>query len=100
MQSYHFKLLILGKEELVQLFNFSSGAKIPKFIDLQYQVLPMINNLFLVMGHLDAVPRDSNTYSLSFATFTLNSHWGSVATGKKKKKKVLCLCAQGLFGHV
>ena len=86
MQSYHFKLLILGKEESAQLFNFSLGAKIPQFIDLQYQVLPMINNLFLVMGHLDTVPRDSNTCSLSFATFTLNSHWGSVATGKKKKK--------------
>ena len=27
----------------------------------------------------------------SCATFTLNSHWGTAATGKK----VLCLCGQG-----
>ena len=34
MQSYHFKLLSLEKEESVQLFNFSSGAKIPQLMDL------------------------------------------------------------------
>ena len=33
----------------------------------------------------------------SCTTFMLNSHWGRVATGKKK---VLRLCAQGRFGHV
>ena len=27
----------------------------------------------------------------SCITFTLNSHWGSVATGKKKKKNKKCL---------
>ena len=70
MQSYHFKLLSLGKEESVQLFNFSSGAKIPQLMDLHDQVLPMINNLFLVMGHLDTVPMDSNTCSLSFTVYS------------------------------
>ena len=30
----------------------------------------------------------------------LNSHWGRADTGKKKKKKVLHLCLQGLFGLV
>ena len=36
----------------------------------------------------------------SCITFTVNSHWGRAATGKKKKKKVLCLCRQGHFGPV
>ena len=31
----------------------------------------------------------------SFSTFTLNSHWGRAATGKKK---FLCLCVQGHVG--
>ena len=39
-------------------------------MDLQDQVLPMINNLFLVMEHLDTIPRDSNTYSLSFTVYS------------------------------
>ena len=68
MQSCHFKLL--GKEESVQLFNFSSRTRIPQLMDLQDQVLPMINNLFLVMEHLDTIPRDSNTYSLSFTVYS------------------------------
>ena len=34
----------------------------------------------------------------SCTTFTLNSHWGRAATGKKKK--VLHLGTQGRFGHV
>ena len=34
----------------------------------------------------------------SCITFTVNSHWGRAATGKKKK--VLCLCRQGHFGPV
>ena len=33
-----------------------------------------------------------------YTTFTLNSHWGGAATGKKKK--VLRLCTEGHFGHV
>ena len=32
----------------------------------------------------------------SFATFTLNSHWGRATTGKK----ILHLCMQGHFGSV
>ena len=70
MQSCHFKLLSVGKEESVQLFNFSSRTRIPQLMDLQDQVLPMINNLFLVMEHLDTIPRDSNTYSLSFTVYS------------------------------
>ena len=70
MQSCHFKLLSVGKEESVQLFNFSSRTRIPQLMDLQDQVLPMINNLFLVMEHLDTVPRDSNTCSLSFTVYS------------------------------
>ena len=33
----------------------------------------------------------------SHATFMLNSHGGTAATGKKK---ILCLCAQGHFSRV
>ena len=32
----------------------------------------------------------------SYAPFTLNSHWGKAATGKK----ISHLCAQGHFSHV
>ena len=36
----------------------------------------------------------------SCTTFTFNIHWGRAATAKKKKKKILHLCAEGHFSHV